>query len=149
MEKFSEKEIRTEKIEKLKKKINKEILEYLNKFNQEMKIYLNSEIIDEELWTYLITTEHALIELKRYVNLPSSFNIIEKIDIENDIIIYTIKDSLLNLWLDDSYNFVSRFLNKFEFDEQIKMVYQMLNERYFAYDFTSVFDIVLYKEKNK
>lgn len=147
MEKFSEKEIRTEKIEKLKKKINKEILEYLNKFNQEMKIYLNSEIIDEELWTYLITTEHALIELKRYVNLPSSFNIIEKIDIENDIIIYTIKDSLLNLWLDDSYNFVSRFLNKFEFDEQIKMVYQMLNERYFAYDFTSVFDIVLYKGK--
>ena len=149
MEKFSEKEIRTEKIEKLKKKINKEILEYLNKFNQEMKIYLNSEIIDEELWTYLITTEHALIELKRYVNLPSSFNIIEKIDIENDIIIYTIKDSLLNLWLDDSYNFVSRFLNKFEFDEQINMVYQMLNERYFSYDFTSVFDIVLYKEKNK
>lgn len=143
MEKFSEKEIRVKKIVQLKEKIKKEIEEKILDNKQYMK-----EENDFDTWNFLITEAFALLKLKEYVELNTSFNMIETCIPEKDIIIYTISIDLINLWLQDEYQFVDQFLFNMEYDE-IKNVFTILNEKYFAYKFTNIYDIVLYKQKNE
>lgn len=146
MEKLSEKEIRDKKIVQLKEKIKKEIEEKILDNKQYMKAYLEEN--DFDTWNLLITETFALLKLKEYVELNTSFNMIETCIPEKDIIIYTISIDLINLWLQDEYKFVNQFLLNMEYDE-IKNVFTMLNEKYFAYEFTNIFDIILYKQKNE
>lgn len=146
MEKLSEKEIRDKKIVQLKEKIKKEIEEKILDNKQYMKAYLEEN--DFDTWNLLITETFALLKLKEYVELNTSFNMIETCISEKNIIIYTISIDLINLWLQDEYNFVNQFLFNMEYDE-IKDVFTMLNEKYFAYNFTNICDIILYKQKNE
>lgn len=146
MEKLSEKEIRDKKIVQLKEKIKKEIEEKILDNKQYMKAYLEEN--DFDTWNLLITETFALLKLKEYVELNTSFNMIETCISEKNIIIYTISIDLINLWLQDEYNFVNQFLFNMEYDE-IKDVFTMLNEKYFAYNFTNIYDIILYKQKNE
>ena len=146
MEKLSEKEIRDKKIIQLKEKIKKEIEEKILDNKQYMKTSLEED--DFDIWNLLITDAFALLKLKEYVELNTSFNMIETCIPEKDIIIYTIPIDLINLWLQDEYEFVNQFLFNMKYDE-IKNVFTMLNEKYFAYKFTNIYDIVLYKQKNE
>lgn len=146
MEKLSEKEIRDKKIVQLKEKIKKEIEEKILDNKQYMKAYFEEN--DFDTWNSLITEAFALLKLKEYVELNTSFNMIETCIPEKDIIIYTISIDLINLWLQDEYKFVNQFLLNMEYDE-IKNVFTMLNEKYFAYEFTNIYDIILYKQKNE
>lgn len=146
MEKLSEKEIRDKKIVQLKEKIKKEIEEKILDNKQYMKAYLEEN--DFDTWKSLIMEAFALLKLKEYVELNTSFNMIETCIPEKDIIIYTISIDLINLWLQDEYKFVNQFLFNMEYDE-IKNVFTMLNEKYFAYNFTNIYDIILYKQKNE
>lgn len=146
MEKLSEKEIRNKKIVQLKEKIKKEIEEKILDNKQYMKAYLEEN--DFDTWKSLITEAFVLLKLKEYVELNTSFNMIETCIPEKDIIIYTISIDLINLWLQDEYQFVNQFLFNMEYDE-IKNVFTILNEKYFAYNFTNIYDIVLYKQKNE
>lgn len=146
MEKLSEKEIRDKKIIQLKEKIKKEIEEKILDNKQYMKTSLEEN--DFDIWNLLITDAFALLKLKEYVELNTSFNMIETCISEKDIIIYTISIDLINLWLQDEYEFVNQFLFNMKYDE-IKNVFTMLNEKYFAYKFTNIYDIVLYKQKNE
>ena len=109
MEKLSEKEIRDKKIVQLKEKIKKEIEEKILDNKQYMKAYLEEN--DFDTWKSLITEAFALLKLKEYVELNTSFNMIETCIPEKDIIIYTISIDLINLWLQDEYKFVNQFLS--------------------------------------
>ena len=69
-------------------------------------------------------------------------------NIDRDIIIYTISDKDLNIWSQEDYSFVTRFLvesERIDYD-----VSQLLNDKYFGYSFTDISESILYdKKQNK
>lgn len=147
-EKISEIPIREEKIRKLKEKILAEIDKYLVRNRRDMKIYLidNEDVI--EYWDFMITQEFSLLRLKEYIENDNTFWLFEERYNDKDIIIYQVSDRKLNIWLQEDYNFVSHFLYKIEF-EGFSDVYKILNDRYFGYEFTSIFDEIQYDERMK
>lgn len=147
-EKISEIPIREEKIRKLKKKILAEIDNYLVRNRKDMKIYLtgNEDVI--EYWDFMVTQEFSLLRLKEYVENDNTFWLFEERYNDKDIIIYQVSDRKLNIWLQEDYNFVFHFLYKIEF-EGFSDVYKILNDRYFGYEFTSIFDEIQYDERMK
>ena len=147
-EKISEIPIREEKIKKLKEKILAEIDKYLLRNRRYMKVYLtdNEDVIED--WDFMITQEFSLLRLKEYIENGNTFWSIEVRYEEEDIIVYQVSDRELNIWLQEDYNFVSNFLCKIEF-EGFSGVYKILDDRYFGYEFTNIFDEILYDDRMK
>lgn len=147
-EKLSETPIREEKIRKLKEKILTEIDKYSDRNRKHMKVYLtsNNDIVED--WYYMVTQEFLLLRLKEYIENVNSFWSFENKYDDKDIIIYQISDRKLNIWLQDDYDFVFNYLNKFEF-EGVRDAYDILNDRYFGYEFTNIFDEILYNDRTK
>ena len=149
-EKISEKHIREEKIRKLKEKIYSEIDNVTKRTRREMRALL-SEGIDknEELkkdWDFLVTREFCLARLREYISSGFAFQTIETEYPARDLVIYQVSDEYLNIWLQDDYNFALSFLSEIEFGK-VYDVYEILNDRYFGYEFVSAFEAVIYREK--
>lgn len=143
-EKISDIENRQILVNKLKNKINKEINikrknhNELYKYNDD-KDYVINQIIKEEF---------AMIKLQEYLDYEYSFMDYTAKYYDKDIVIYYIDIGLINIWLQDTFNFVNNYLDKAA-EHNYNNILSILNDKYLGNGFTSVFDTALYKEKNK
>lgn len=143
-ERISDIENRLILVNKLKNKINKEIKiqrknhNELYKYNDD-KDYVVNQIIKEEF---------AMIKLKEYLDYEYSFMDYSIKYYDKDIVIYYIDIDLINIWLQDTFNFVNNYLNKAD-EHNYNDILFILNDKYLGNEFTSIFDTALYKEKNK
>lgn len=148
MAKLSEKHLRKEKVEKLKTKILGEI----QKCKSELEDYLlsyhedRSELTDQLFEDY-ITEIYSLIQLEKFINLPSTFLRVACVYEENDYIAYYVDDQDLDVWLQEDFNFVDNFMIKLGHPYKLDVLINILHERYFAYNFTNIFDLMLYDKK--
>lgn len=142
-EKISDEIIRIEKVKKLKQKILSEIDDLLSKYRNGL-----SENLNDRGFEFCVRQSFALLELKKYVENEYSFMSYEAKDYNNDIVVYTISDKDLNIWSQEDYSFVTRFLVESEIVDYD--VSQLLNDKYFGYNFTNVCESILYdKRQNK
>lgn len=143
-ERISDIENRQILVNKLKNKINEEINikrknhNELYKYNDD-KAYVVNQIIKEEF---------AMIKLQEYLDYEHSFMDYTIKYYDKDVIIYCIDISLINIWLQDTFNFVNNYLDKAA-DNNYNDILSILNDKYLGNEFTSIFDTALYKEKNK
>ena len=143
-EKISDIENRQILVNELKNKINKEINikrknhNELYKYNDD-KDYVINQIIKEEF---------AMIKLQEYLDYEYSFMDYTAKYYDKDSIIYYIDIDLINIWLQDTFNFVNNYLDKAT-EHNYNNILSILNDKYLGNGFTSVFDTALYKEKNK
>ena len=143
-EKISDIENRQILVNKLKNKINKEINikrknhNELYKYNDD-KDYVINQIIKEEF---------AMIKLQEYLDYEYSFMDYTAKYYDKDIVIYYIDIDLINIWLQDTFNFVNNYLDKAA-EHNYNNILSILNDKYLGNGFTSVFDTAIYKEKNK
>ena len=142
-EKISDESIRIEKVKKLNRKILSEIDDLLRKYRNGLSKNLNDIGFE-----FCVRRSFALLELKKYVENEYSFMSYEAKDYNNDIVVYTISDKDLNIWLQEDYSFVIRFLVEAEgVDYDVS---QLLNDKYFGYSFTNISESILYdKRQNK
>lgn len=143
-ERISDIENRQILVNKLKNKINKEIKIHrknhneLYKYNDD-KDYVVNQIIKEEF---------AMIKLKEYLDYEYSFMDYSIKYYDKDVVIYYIDINLINIWLQDTFNFVNNYLDKVD-EHNYNDILFILNDKYLGNEFTSIFDTALYKEKNK
>lgn len=143
-ERISDIENRQILVNKLKNKINKEIKiqrknhNELYKYNDD-KDYVVNQIIKEEF---------AMIKLKEYLDYEYSFMDYSIKYYDKDIVIYYIDIDLINIWLQDTFNFVNNYLDKAD-EHNYNDILFILNDKYLGNEFTSIFDTALYKENNK
>lgn len=147
-EKISEMSIREEKIEKLKTKVLAEIDKYTKRMHEGIKQYLINNENGLEDWDYMISEEFLLLRLKEFIEQLRLFQSIETRYENKDIIIYQVSDENLSIWLQEDYNFTHNFLFKIK-HEGFGDVYKILNDRFFGYDFTNIFDRIQYHDKLK
>ena len=140
-EKISEEELRLEKVRKVKNKILSELYERLYAYKR--RVQQNTEISDED-FDYCIRKIFALLELKKYLLNDNCFMGYEAKYGNEDIVIYMVSEKDLNVWAQKNYNFIFNFLHRVEENEY--NVSQLLNDRFFGYDFTDAFDHILYDE---
>ena len=144
MEKISNKAIREEKIKRLKEKILSEIQCELDNIKTTMMTITE---LENEFFNHCITTSYMLLGLKEYIDHSESFNTIIKEDPQNDLIVYNIADKYLNIWLQEDYNFIIQFkqhARNYPYD-----LFSVLNDIFFGFEFTNVFDIMQYEDKFK
>lgn len=143
-ERISDIENRQILVNKLKNKINKEIKiqrknhNELYKYNDD-KDYVVNQIIKEEF---------AMIKLKEYLDYEYSFMNYSIKYYDKDVVIYYIDIDLINIWLQDTFNFVNNYLDKVD-EHNYNDILFILNDKYLGNEFTSIFDTALYREKNK
>ena len=140
-DKISDEKIRREKVSKLKEKIL---------FEMGIKLsYIKKSIIKhtDDSFDFYIKTGYALLKLKEYIENDNSFmSYVAKYSDEN-IIIYTIPDKNLDVWMQKDYFFVQRFL--FKVEESDYIIDSMLTDKYFGSDFTNICDLILYENKKQ
>lgn len=139
-EKISDESIRIEKVKKLNRKILSEIDDLLRKYRNGLSKNLNDIGFE-----FCVRRSFALLELKKYVENEYSFMSYEAKDYNNDIVVYTISDKDLNIWLQEDYSFVIRFL--VEAENVDYDVFQILNDKYFGHNFTNICESILYDDK--
>lgn len=139
-EKISDEIIRIEKVKRLKQKILSEIDDILSKYRNEL-----SENLNDRGFEFCVRRSFALLELKKYVETEYSFMSYEVKDYKNDIVIYTISDKDLNVWLQEDYSFTIYFLIKAESVDY--NIFQLLNDEYFGYSFTNICESIFYDKK--
>ena len=137
-EKLSEKSIRMDKVAKLKSKILKEIAEE----QEDIKLLINDCENDLDM---LIEEYYQLLQLKKYVEDDNSFCRYEAIHGDIDVIIYSVSSEEIDIWLQEDYNFVVCFMSKVR--EMPEAIFGMLNDDYFGYQFTNIFDKIAYDKK--
>ena len=141
-EKISDEIVRREKIRKLKEKIISEIEKEISNCKKE----LQSNIQDKD-FDYCIKECFVLLEIKQYIENDYCFMRYEAKYNDKDIVIYMVSDKDLNIWLQEDYSFVGNYLLKAE--EVGYDVFPILNDKYFGYDFTNIFDSILYDERQR
>ena len=141
-EKISDEIVRREKIRKLKEKIMSENEKEIGSCKKE----LQSNIQDKD-FDYCIKDSFALLELKRYVENDYCFMGYEAKYNDKDIVIYMVSAKDLDIWLQNDYSFVRNYLSKAE--EAGYNIFPILNDKYFGYNFTNIFDSILYDKKQR
>lgn len=141
-EKISDENIRLEKVQKLKRKILSEIDGILSKYRNAL-----SENLNDRGFEFCVRQSFALLKLKEYVEDEYSFMNYEAKDYNNDIVVYMISDKDLNIWLQEDYSFVIRFLTRAESVDHD--VFQMLNDKYFGRNFTNICESILYDKRQE
>lgn len=141
-EKISDENIRIEKVQKLKRKILSEIDGILNKYKNEM-----SETLNDVGFEFCVKQSFALLKLKEYIEDEHSFMSYEAKDYNNDIVVYMISDKDLNIWSQEDYSFTISFLMRAENVDYD--MFQLLNDRYFGYNFTNICESILYDKKQE
>lgn len=128
---------RKEKVDKLKAKIIKEIHQELDDLKEYLVYYL-TKVMDETEFENTIKSMYALYRLRDYVLDKHSF--MQKYSSGCYIII----DESIDIWLYDGFNFASEFVFKLDEYDVNEM---HLNDEWFEYDFMSILDRILYREK--
>lgn len=141
-EKVSDELIREEKVKKLKTKILSEIAKELNLTKEEIKWCL---LDGDDDFDFLVKRSFVLLNLKEYIEWEGSFCRFTYRDPANDIIIYSVSDRQLNMWLQDDYYFVHHFLTQAE--DYGYDVFPLLNDNHFGYRFNSILDNIIYDNK--
>ena len=90
---------------------------------------------------------YQLMQLKNYIMTEYSFWNYEASSKKEDYIIYKIDEKTLDIWLQDHYNFVTAFLLRVH--DNPWALFDMLNDRYFGYHFTNIFDEIAYDMKKE
>ena len=142
-EKISEKHLREEKVKKVKEKILAEIEEWLDDAKQLIKLFLENN--DEEEFNFWIARTFNLARLKEYIQMENCFLGYHAMYNDADTIVYTIPDKNLDIWLQDDYNFTSSFLHRADHTD----VFDLLNDKYFAYNHTSIIEEIVYDKKQQ
>lgn len=141
-EKISDEIVRREKIRKLKEKIILEIEKRISNYKKGLQ-----SNIEDELFNYYIKEFFVLLELKQYLESDYCFMGYEAKYNDKDIVIYMVSDRNLDIWLQKDYSFVENYLLKAE--EAGYNIFSILNDKYFGYNFTNIFDSILYDEKQR
>lgn len=141
-EKISDEIVRREKIRKLKEKIILEIEKRISNYKKGLQ-----SNIEDELFNYYIKEFFVLLELKQYLESDYCFMGYEAKYNDKDIVIYMVSDRNLDIWLQEDYSFVENYLLKAE--EAGYNIFSILNDKYFGYNFTNIFDSILYDEKQR
>ena len=141
-EKISDEIVRREKIRKLKEKIILEIEKRISNYKKGLQ-----SNIEDELFNYYIKEFFVLLELKQYLESDQCFMGYEAKYNDKDIVIYMVSDRNLDIWLQEDYSFVENYLLKAE--EAGYNIFSILNDKYFGYNFTNIFDSILYDEKQR
>ncbi len=141
-EKISDEIVRREKIRKLKEKIILEIEKRISNYKKGLQ-----SNIEDELFNYYIKEFFVLLELKQYLESDYCFMGYEARYDDKDIVIYMVSDRDLDIWLQKDYSFVENYLLKAE--EAGYNIFSILNDKYFGYNFTNIFDSILYDEKQR
>ena len=106
---------------------------------------LSNENNDSKEYDDLVTKSYQLIELKKYIQDENSFCSIQFRDCIMGDTIYFVSIKNINIWLDESYNFVSNYLSKLENKEYI--LFELLDDHYFGKYFTHIFDEMRFDRK--
>ena len=67
--------------------------------------------------------------------------------LDKDIVVYTVSEKTLNVWIQKDYNFIYNYLDKAEENEY--NVFPLLNDKFFGYEFLNSFDYILYDEREE
>lgn len=138
-ENISDKPIREDKIKRLKEKALTEIANELNLIKRDMREYISND----KAFDFLVKQSFALLNLKEFIESEYAFQLCEA-EYE-DVVVYTVSSKDLDIWLQDDYSFVHNFLIRAEdcgYD-----VFSLLNNHYFGYSFTNIFDTILYDKR--
>lgn len=148
-EKISDIPIREEKVKRLKEKISKEIERFSKDVKRNMNVCLNNKGDDcLAEWKILIFLEYSLIKLKEFIEREDAFQSYVAKYNKQDLIIYNVSDDLLNIYLQDEYNFVHSYIFNFSLDKgDIRNTYVILNDRVFGREFVTVFEMIEYEER--
>lgn len=141
-EKLSNEPKRRIKVSKLKKKILEEI-------KKELDIYKRviGETNSDDVFFDLVRRGFVLLELQRYIENKNTF-MRQYANFEyDDIVIYIVSEKSLNIFLQDDYHFVFKFLLNAE--ENDWNVFKMLDDQYFEHEFISIIDSILYDKKQE
>lgn len=141
-EKISDEIVRRKKIRKLKEKIILEIEKRISNYKKGLQ-----SNIEDELFNCYIKEYFVLLELKQYLESDYCFMGYEAKYNDKDIVIYMVSDKDLDIWLQKDYSFVENYLLKAE--EAGYNIFSILNDKYFGYNFTNIFDRILYDEKQR
>lgn len=141
-EKISDEIVRRKKIRKLKEKIILEIEKRISNYKKGLQ-----SNIEDELFNCYIKEYFVLLELKQYLESDYCFMGYEAKYNDKDIVIYMVSDKDLDIWLQNDYSFVENYLLKAE--EAGYNIFSILNDKYFGYNFTNIFDRILYDEKQR
>lgn len=151
VEKISEMGVREEKVEKLKEKIRKEIVAYRKQYREELNPNMDNDYPEfEEDYKMSVLEMVATYALEEFIDETFSFMCWEMQDEKNDIITYTIPIDMIEFMSQDDFNFLQQLF--FNFDGNSRnyyMVGEFMNDRYFAYDFVSIIDKILFDEAKK
>lgn len=150
-EKLSEIDIRKEKVNKLKDKIREEIATYRKRYGEELNPNMDNDYPEfAEDYKTSVLEMTALYALEEFINEDYSFMCWEVQDSEIDRIVYTVPMDMIECMSRDDFNFIFQlFFNLGDNLRNYYMVGEFMNDRYFAYDFVSVIDKVLYDEAKK
>lgn len=123
---------------------NMDVLEEIVRTDSKQRYSFN----DDKSCEFCIKQSFVLLKLKEYIEDKYSFMDYQYRDAGRDIVIYTISDKDLNIWLQEDYSFITRFL--VEAENVDYDVSRLLDDRYFGYNFTNVCESILYdKKQNK
>lgn len=147
MEKWSDKDKRIEIVDTFKKKVLKDIEKILKRDLELLKNFSFSDIEDAESRTYqefrYLTKEvSACVFMREWITKKTFMDYIRALE-EKDYIVYTISSRHLRLWSQDDYDFMWMLIDKYGFDVI------NINDRMLEYDFTNIFDEILFDEKEK
>lgn len=146
-EKISESPARKEKVSRVKTKILSEIDAMSQNIREDITAFppeMNEE--DSVDWNLLIAREFNLCRLREYIGEENTFMDYRVKYEEKDVIVYIVSDMDLNIWLQENYNFPFNLLCKME-EEKLYDVFPLLDDEFFGYEFTSVFDRARYEMK--
>ena len=147
MEKISEQHLRIAKVLKLKKKILSEIEGFSNYFKEGLKEVCCDDKLFSEFFEKAVIEEVKLISLKQFVNDPSSFMKVIMKDPAHDAIIYGLSDKHLDMFIDNDFLFVQKFLTQTAHIEMCDLMIEFLSDGFFEFNFVNAFEEVLYDKK--
>ena len=114
IEKYSEKHIREEKVQRLKRKILKEISIYFKECRLNLSFAFRENENDEDIERDILEMS-ALIRLKHYINnCKTAFMQCVECSPNEDQIIYSLSDDYIDVFLLDEFKFVNNYLSAAE-----------------------------------
>ena len=146
-EKISETAIRQSKINALKTKIRKEIEKYTSSIRENMKILLEQEIINTEMWDYCVNVAFFLTQLTEFVDWEGAIQNKEAENPNEDIVVYTISIDEIDIWLQENFNFVSHLLSVIEHDNGFANIAGYLDDRFLSRGLLNIVERTLYEQK--
>lgn len=144
-EKISESAIRQNKVNTLKAKIHKEIEKYTSSIRENMKILLEQEIINTEMWDYCVNVAFFLTQLTEFVDWEGAFQNKEAENPKKDAVVYTISVDEIDIWLQEEFNFVSHLLSVIKYDDGFATIAAYLNDRFLSRGLLSIVERTIYE----